>query len=237
MFELTRTSELTEVEQLKTEGFREIRPETDMTAAEARDVWRDEVSTLRETSSEEGSASEVPETEEYAVSREDRLKQVPQEADRDGSPRGEWTGERGESTFVPAAGTESGKAAADMLAEYGLNGIEYSDAIPDFSTCCKTEVQIDAMTPNRFENYTNADLVTAERFNAEAMDGRTDWTARDVSNYRTENSLTWHECNDTHTMQLVPQEIHGYFGHSGGIAEVKARSRAEAEQAQGGTAV
>ncbi len=48
---------------------------------------------------------------------------------------------------------------------------------------------------------------------------------RDIEKYRTDNKLTWHECTDKRTAQLVPQEIHstvkGGIPHSGGRAEVR----------------
>ena len=59
----------------------------------------------------------------------------------------------------------------------------------------------------------------AEQWNAEARDGKTDWTARDVANWRRENHYSWHECNDRKTCQLVPTKVNDYFGHLGGVGE------------------
>ena len=47
-------------------------------------------------------------------------------------------------------------------------------------------------------------------------------TARDIEKYRSKNKLTWHELNDVKTVQLVPTEINGKFGHLGGVGEINA---------------
>lgn len=46
--------------------------------------------------------------------------------------------------------------------------------------------------------------------------------AGDIADYREEYKLTWHELNDVKTMQLVPSEINGKFGHLGGVGEINA---------------
>jgi len=49
--------------------------------------------------------------------------------------------------------------------------------------------------------------------------------AKDIKNYRDEKGLTWHECSDKRTIQLVDKEVHsvasGGVPHSGGRSEVK----------------
>ena len=44
-------------------------------------------------------------------------------------------------------------------------------------------------------NFEQADALTAEQWTADGKDGR-EWTADDVAQYRKDNGLTWHECND-----------------------------------------
>lgn len=146
---------------------------------------------------------------EYLSTYEERLKQTPAEGDR-----GSWTGERGESKYIPT--DEEVKA---ILAEYGMDGIEYKDGIPDFSKCSEATVEIDNMSSNRNKNFEQCDEKCAEQWNAEARDGKTDWTARDVANWRRENHYSWHECNDRKTCQLVPTKVNDYFGHLGGVGE------------------
>lgn len=143
-------------------------------------------------------------------------------------------GERGESKFIPNENNEAANAAKDKLAEYGMDGVEYESAEPDFSECCEAEVKIDKMTENRenyidengeyqLGNFAQADAKCAEQWNATSRDGKDDWTAADVRDWRRENKYSWHECCDTSTMQLVSRDIHGVFKHSGGVAECKVR--------------
>ena len=166
----------------------------------------------------------------YYTSYEDRIKLTPKED----SELGTWEGERGESKFIPNEENEAGSAAKEKLNEYGMDGVEYKDGEPDFSKCSEAEVKIDNMTENR-ENYVDengenqqgnfaqADAKCAEQWNSSKRDGKDDWTAADVRNWRREHQYSWHECCDTSTMQLVPREIHSYFKHSGGVAECKTR--------------
>ena len=69
---------------------------------------------------------------------------------RDGV-RGHWTGERGNSRFIPNENSEHGKEVSDTLEKYGLEGIEYKDGVPDFSECSEETVEI-SMTENRNKN-------------------------------------------------------------------------------------
>ena len=73
-------------------------------------------------------------------------------------------------------------------------------------------------------NFEQADALTAEQWTTDGKDGR-EWTADDVAQYRKDNGLTWHECNDMETMQMVPEAINADFGHLGGVAEVKETQR------------
>ena len=160
---------------------------------------------------------------ELQTSYEDRINQTPREGER-----GSWSGERGESKYTPNSETEKGAKAAERLAQYGKDGIEYKNGIPDFSDCAEESVEID-MTENRLSNpsegivgnFEKADTECSKKWNAEQKDGRTDWTARQVEIYRHENRMSWHECPDQKTCQLVSQDIHGYFGHSGGVSECR----------------
>ena len=137
--------------------------------------------------------------------------------------RGQWSGERGESLFKPNTECKEGQEAAQKLKEYQLDGIEYHDAVPDFSNCAEESVEID-MTVNRYNNHGNfekASTACANKWNSEGYQGKTDWTPRDVDNYRAEHNMTWHECPDRKTCQMVPREIHDFFTHTGGVFECK----------------
>lgn len=214
------TSDVPEIKKPQVENFKEIKPETGMSSSDAKSFWTEQF--INET-------GEVELGGKYN-SYEDRLKHTMLE----NSDYGEYEGERGESKFVPSEITEDGKACKEKLDEYGLDGIEYKNAEPDFSKCSEATVEIDNMTENRYDyidskgdiqagNFSQADVKCAEKWNNEAKNGKTDWTPSDVADYRHENKLTWHERCDTKTMDLVPREVHGYIKHLGGVSECKVR--------------
>ena len=153
--------------------------------------------------------------EGYQTSYKERMDRTPAEGER-----GTWEGKRGESKYIPANDTESGAKATEKLAEYGMDGVEYKNQFPDFFNCSEADVEIE-MTDTRYINFMNADIECAKKWNQEGRDGRTDWTLRDISEYRTNNRLSWHECEDRKTCRLVSQDIHDYFRHSGGVSECK----------------
>lgn len=215
-----KSPEVKETKQPQIENYKEIKPETNMSFHEIKDYWVNIFNSL---------LSDFHEGEHY-ISYEDRINHTPTEH----SGLGEWEGERGESKFIPSSETEAGRAAKDKLAEKGMNGIKYEKAEPDFSKCAEATVKIDNMNENRIDvvdaegntqrgNYFKADEKCAEQWNSIEKDGKEDWSARDVFEWRHENKCTWHERCDTKTMDLVSQDIHKYFIHTGGVAECKAR--------------
>ena len=46
-----------------------------------------------------------------------------------------------------------------------------------------------------------------------------------VRSWRELNSYTWHELNDTQTMQLVPTKINSKFSHVGGGGEIRIKNQ------------
>jgi len=158
---------------------------------------------------------------EYPSSYEERIKETPREGER-----GHWEGERGESKYIP---TDSD--IIDILKEYGLDGIEYKNGIPDFSKVSESTVEIDNMTDNRNtgkdSNFAQCDKKAAEQWNEQQRDGRTDWTGDDVKKWREDNNYSWHERNDMKTCDLVPTDVNLYFGHIGGVGEYKKSNREE----------
>lgn len=129
---------------------------------------------------------------------------------------GKWLGERGESAFFSN--------------ELNIK-VDYSNGIPDFSKYSKCDVEID-MTSQRYSgideagnkvigNFEKADEKIANKFNEIKENGKNNWTADDVRQYRFDNQYTIHECADMKTCQLVPRSIHEVFRHSGGVAECK----------------
>ena len=219
------SAESTEVKVLETGGIKDIKPQTEMSQQERNNFWNDVFS--HQKSDVKG--------DEYFNSYEDRLSYTPKE----NSDLGEWSGNRGESKFKPTEDTPEGKAALDKLSEKGLDGIEYKNAEPDFSKCAEATVEIDNMTEHRYDypdsdgtmmqgNFTQADIKCAEKWNSAEKDGKTNWTARDVNDWRHENKCSWHERCDTQTMDLVPSDIHRQCKHLGGVSECKVRDLIDA---------
>lgn len=218
MVETMRSTEISESKKPETNDFKQIKPESNMTVNDARSFVNDLF-------------GETPDrTEGYYTTDADRLKHTPLNP----SDRGEWNGPRGESEFTPSVDSESGKKAKEKLSEYEMDAITYEHSEPDFSKCSEATVEIENMTENRHDysdangdtqpgNFTQADEKCAGQWNETSRDGRTDWQASDVRDWRRENEYSWHECCDTKTMNLVSWDIHGYFIHSGGVAECKTR--------------
>ena len=140
---------------------------------------------------------------------------------------GHWEGEPGNSKWIPDSEhisskyNPNGNTWGEILDKYGIDGIEFRDGEPDFSPVAEETVEIDDYSTDRDENYDSADQALADKWNAEKMDGRSDWTKEDIKQYRKDHELSWHECADMKTMQLVPREVHLNIPHSGGIHMAK----------------
>ena len=156
----------------------------------------------------------------------------------DNSIYGKYEGQRGESKFIPSNRTAKGITAKEKIAKYGLDGIVYRNAEPDFEVCAEAVVKIQFMTKNREDyqdtngmqllgNFSQADIELAKKWCKENKNDKSDWTARDIRIYRKKHKLSWHEKCDTETMVLVPTGIHEYFKHSGGCFECKTRDSNE----------
>jgi RHS repeat-associated protein len=122
------------------------------------------------------------------------------------SPLGQWTGDRGESKFIP-----SDPKMKAFLKQYGLDGITYKNGVPDFTPFAETQVTLFNMHGGDYGrkfNFPEADKL--------AGPGHTlaDIEATKGIKY------TWHECNDMKTMQLIPFDINDYFDHFGGVGEI-----------------
>lgn len=229
MMEAAKRPEVSETKPPAVESFKGIKPQEGTTPKEAQAYW-DEQFNNSELPSDAVSRDEVEPADGHCVPFKDRLDHTP----HDNTDRGSWDGERGDSKFIPSEETDAGRVAKEKLAEKNMDGVEYKDAEPDFSECAEATVVIDNMTENRDDyldtdgnyqpgNFSQADAKCAEQWNTSQKDGRSDWTAADVRDWRRENNCSWHERCDTCTMDLVSRDIHGFFTHSGGVAECKAR--------------
>jgi hypothetical protein len=155
---------------------------------------------------------------------------------------GEFSGQPGESEFSP-----NSSDALDKMSEFGRETVEYKNGYPDFTPFKEQSspwgkvdslVEIGHMNDSRNNpkwefgkrqdaydlstepgNFAQADVALAERI----KDQYPDITPSDVSRYRKDSGLTWHEYADGKSMQLVPREIHDACKHSGGVSEMKYR--------------
>lgn len=148
------------------------------------------------------------------------------------STHGGWDSSPGNSLCRPDATTEGGRAVKEELSRVGVEGIEYRDYIPDFAPVAKETVTIDNMTPSIDTNKSQAYRAVADRWNSEGRpdkggNPKTDWTSRDVKEWKQENDLAFHECSDMKTCQFVPWAIHVHFKHYGGRAECAAKEKLE----------
>lgn len=160
---------------------------------------------------------------ELFSSKQDRIIFTP----LDNGKAGEWSGERGESLFMP-----SDQDIKDALSKYGLEGIQYRNCIPDFSSIADTTVTIDYMTINRYGyggNFQQADTAAAKRWSIERREERSNWSPREVADWRSEHGMSWHERSDMKTMDLVPADIHLCCSHSGGVFECRKRDGQEVQ--------
>ncbi len=152
----------------------------------------------------------------------------------DNPVRGQYDGTRGESKFIPSRRTVEGIIVIEILSQYGIDGIVYRNAEPDFEVCSEAVVKISGMTENRenytdsdgetvFGNFAQADIELANIWCLNKRNGREDWKPGDVFDYRKANNLSWHEKCDMETMVLVRSEINLFFNHSGGCSECRMR--------------
>lgn len=150
-------------------------------------------------------------------SYEQRLNRTPRDIAR-------WeSGVRGEGLC-----TTTNAEANAVLAAYGLRGVVYQNAMPDFSPFAVYTVEIGNMQGGArarqnvntefggiVGNYAQADRALAAQLGV---------SIQEVMDFRTSHDppLTWHERNDTYTMDLIPTIINRCFGHYGGAAEANA---------------
>ena len=160
---------------------------------------------------------------DYPSTYKERLDRTPTTE----NPHGKWSGDRGESMFVP-----TDDRLRELLQSKGVEGINYKDAIPDFGPIAEAKVTIQGMSQHRLSqmgengerivgNYEKADIECAKAWNLGQRDGKEDWTNKDVKKWRVANGYTWHEHNDMKTCYLVPTEVHDVCRHLGGVSEIK----------------
>ncbi|MFZ5986975.1 MAG: S8 family serine peptidase [Bacillota bacterium] len=146
----------------------------------------------------------------YQSSYQERYSQTP-------NSKGYWTGERGESKFI-----SNNSEVNEILKSYGLDGIEYKDAIPDFS---KLSWGGDIKIKNMQGGKRGRDYNFSEAY--KQLSGETGISVKELKLIAKDFKLTWHECNDMETMQLIPTAVNDTFGHLGGVGEINSLNRKE----------
>lgn len=153
---------------------------------------------------------------------------------------GEWSGERGETLWIPAD-----DKVQELLERYEVGGIEYTDGIPDFSKLSafeynlnedelkeKNSVQFQSCNDGLSDYFSDlADIYTGEECddplkNAEYKEILKDTFKCDESEINNiqialeqrekPEGYTWHHAEREGVMQLVKTEIHNSGRHRGG---------------------
>ncbi len=167
---------------------------------------------------------------EFASTYEARLNQTPSIENK----KVQFVGTRGESLAILKPPPDP--ALEKWLKDAGVDGILYSNAIPDFSPVSRAEVEIEYMLGSVGPNGNKARNLNFQQANAQlaSMLNESPEMAKefgfeagnikisDIEKYRIKNDLTWHELNDGKTLQLVPSDINITFGHLGGVGEINA---------------
>ena len=158
---------------------------------------------------------------------EKRLKKTPSF----NNPDLEWKNitERGECLCIPK--DKSGDIAK-ILQSAGVDGIQYKNAVPDFSpvSIFDTKVSISddflkthdmksarpisyAQANKSFADYLNSHEEYAKNLGIKPDNGR--YTEKCIESFMRDNKYTWHELNDCETLQCVPTLINQKFRHIG----------------------
>lgn len=170
-----------------------------------------------------GRVREAPRVESLSEAKLANLEQL---KDTQNPSESRFEGKRGDSLALPDTSKPNGEVAKALLDELGMRGIEYRNGFPEFSGIALESVTIPNMTADRDVNFKQAYKATAEKWNIEKKDGRDDWKATEVKQWKQENNLSVHEKEDLKTCEFVPIEIHAHFSHVGGryISELMGRT-------------
>ena len=141
---------------------------------------------------------------------------------------GHWLGTPGNSRWIPDANripkprnNPLNKNMGRILADNKMSkGVPFRHGEIKFHPASKGTVKIKDFTKYRSKNFAQADSKMAKSWTRQMKDGHA-WTKGDVARYRAKNALTWHECPDMKTMELIPRELHANIPHSGGISALK----------------
>ncbi|MBS5259060.1 MAG: HNH endonuclease, partial [Lachnospira eligens] len=169
--------------------------------------------------------NETQDTSEYAENETNGKSELARTPEN----HGHWTGERGNSKWIPDEDYVPPEKSSnpdkpysnpdhltwgEILKKYGIDGIRFKDGFPDFSEVSKGNVQIEGFetggNTEKNRNFKKADIELAKQRGC---------SPEEVKKWREENNYTWHECEDKKTMQKVPNEIHANVPHDGGRSQ------------------
>lgn len=88
-----------------------------------------------------------------------RIKRTP----KNNPLRGYWTGERGNSKFIP---TNNQDEIIKILNEYNQCGIEYKEGIINLNPCSIATVSLNKMYIIRYKNFKDCDKICADLWNS-----------------------------------------------------------------------
>lgn len=133
---------------------------------------------------------------------------------------GHWVdGTRGNGKFIP-----DDPVVQRLLAEKGLDGITYSNGIPDFSAFATEKIEITGKYLDSLINPNSAQVRQAMQKEAkELLASQRGISVSEVNNWMKELGLTIHEDINMTTLSFVPTEINRAFNHLGGVSEYIAR--------------
>ena len=149
--------------------------------------------------------------------------------DRTPVNHGEWVdaegnpGIRGESKFVPES-----ESVRETLAEYGVDGIEYHEALPDFAPVSRFNAFLDEEDYGKsdLEQFEMCTLALQEEVIPDPDTGRvlnpdlaaqfTEDQLADIAEGIIPEGFTWHHDSEPGTMRLVPTDVHQACRHLGG---------------------
>lgn len=211
-----RSNDIQDEKSHSVDGFKNIKPEKELTNKELNSSVENEILKaaneakyrITEDSDNKSYDKNIDSTHKDCLTTSEERKEF---AERN---IGTWDNEIGNSMFHPDK-----EESREALESYKQDGINYKDGEPDFSKVSEATVEIEKMTSNRPSNFIQANEACAKLWNSQAKYEKTDWTARDVNDWKKENRFSWHERLDMKTMDLVQRDIHEECKHYGGVAE------------------
>ena len=133
---------------------------------------------------------------------------------------GKWVdGTRGNGKFI-----SDDPAAQKILIEKGVDGIIYSNGVPDFSSVADDAVEISGSLLDKLSNPNSTQVRRAMQSEAkEILANKRGVSVRDIEMWMKDNGLTIHEDINMTSLYFVKTEINRIFSHLGGVSEYLTR--------------